>query len=225
MHCGGSSTACINSLAFSVKAIRTLGLFPGGVSAVVLTVACGGTNEVEPTPALTPAPSPTSSPTAVAAPSVAPLTTWSYDGTTHSVASGIAVPLIGYTYWDPTQLKQIVVPDGEGVAVYLSDQQISCHDYPFFEQDRFPQLPTAQGATITINLPEKTRDYRDASFDVVSQGSEAGASTDRVSGGFSVKGAGDERQVEGWLEYDSAEHYPDTRRVEAEGSFDVPLCS
>ena len=186
----------------------------------MLTAACGTADEIEPTPT----PILTPSPTTVVSPSIPVLTMWSYDGRTYSVVSGIAVPLIGYSYWDPKQLKQIVVPDGEGVAVYLSDQQINCREYPFFEQDMFPPLPTAQGATITINLPEKARGYHDASFDVQGPGPDARASTDRVSGGFLVKGTDDTERVEGWLEYDSVEHYPESPKVQAQGSFDVPLC-
>ena len=136
------------------------------------------------------------------------------------------MPLIGYSYWDPKQVRRIEVPDGEGVAIYLSDEEISCHDYPFEPQDRFPPLPIETGAIITLYLPDNnTLEYVNATFDIESFQASTGAGTDRVSAEATVVDTGDGKNVRGWLEYDSKLHYPDSPKIEVDGAFDVPFCS
>jgi hypothetical protein len=62
-----------------------------------------------------------------------PLTEWSFEGASHTVESGIAgyVPDIGVDAgWA-----------GGGILVYLSDQDLTCDQFPRTTANQFPPLP------------------------------------------------------------------------------------
>ena len=130
------------------------------------------------------------------------VTGWVHEGTTYPVVSGIAVPLVGYSYWDPRELKHVEVPEGQGVRVYLSDQQIDCSLYPFLYRMRTPPLPTRTGATISLAFPRMaTLDSVSTEFGVQTLNSGSGLSTDGVRGSARFTGAEAAARVAGWLEY------------------------
>lgn len=154
------------------------------------------------------------------------ISSWTYEGASYSVLSGIAVPLVGYTYWDPKELKQVEVPEGQGVKVYLSDQQLGCDLYPFPDRGRFPVLPTATGATITLSFHQLTTlDNIGTEFAVETGNSSSGLGTDSVRGAATLAGPTATQRVEGWLEFDQQEEEGSrVPSVTASGAFDVPLC-
>jgi hypothetical protein len=154
------------------------------------------------------------------------VTSWVHEGTTYPVVSGIAVPLVGYSFWDPQEVKEVEVPEGQGVRVHLSDQQIDCSLYPFLYRMRIPPLPTRTGATISLTFPRMaTLDSVSTNFDVETLDSSSGLSTDGVRGSARFTGAETAIRVAGWLEYDSQETQPELPNVEVSGAFDVPLCT
>ena len=141
------------------------------------------------------------------------VTDWRYDGSTYKVVSGIAgdVPPVWVEHgWT-----------GGGVLVYLSDQEVTCDDFPTEVVNGFPPLPTVDGATIWLKLTEKNAaaalDY--ASFDIRTSVGNSGLGTDAVRAGLAALEGG---RMHGWLEYATAED--DDPQVEVSGTFDVPFC-
>ena len=147
------------------------------------------------------------------------VTDWRYDGSTYEVVSGVA-----------GDLPEFWVERGwtaGGVLVYLSDQQITCDDFPTEVVDEFPPRPTVDGATIWLKLTEKgtaaALDY--ASFDIVASvdnpgDTASGVGTDAVTASLTALEGG---RVQGWLEYTSTQD--DTGpQVDVSGTFDVPFC-
>ena len=143
----------------------------------------------------------------------ASVTDWRYEGSTYEVVSGIAgaVP----QFWVERGWT------GGGVLVYLSDQEITCDDFPTEVVNEFPPPLTVVGATIWLKLTEKnagaTLDY--ASFDIRASEGNSGLGTDAVRAGLTALDGG---RVHGWLEYATAED--DDPQVEVSGTFDVPFC-
>ena len=60
-----------------------------------------------------------------------PAASWSFDGTTYRIVSGIAgdVP--------PVWLENGW--SGDGMLVYLSDRDVTCEDFPLRDDDQFPR--------------------------------------------------------------------------------------
>ena len=144
----------------------------------------------------------------------APVTDWRFDGATYEVVSGIA--------GDVSQAWIENDWSGDGVIVYLSDQEITCADFPREDVNLFPPLPTVDGATIWLKLTEKDTDAAldYASFDIERSGSSSGLGTDAVRVGLTALEGG---RVRGWLEFASADGDPGAP-VEIAGTFDVPFC-
>jgi hypothetical protein len=64
----------------------------------------------------------------------AELTEWTFEGAAHPVTSGIA----GYVPYLWVERGG----DGDGIVVYLSDQSLTCEQFPRTELDLVPPLPT-----------------------------------------------------------------------------------
>ena len=176
---------------------RTALLIPGLLLSLV--AACGGSDAPE-------------------APE-APVTDWRFDGSTYEVVSGIAGDV------SPAWVERGWT--GSGVLVYLSDQEITCADFPREVVNRFPPLPTVDGATIWLKLTEKNPsaalDY--ANFVIIISvdnpgDSGSGLGTNDVRAGLTALEGG---RVRGWLEFASADGDPGAQ-VEVAGTFDVPFC-
>ena len=163
------------------------------VFALSLAVGCGGGGSEQP---------------------AAPVTDWRFGGSTHEVVSGVAGDLPDF--WVERGWT------GGGVLVYLSDQEITCDDFPTEVVNEFPPRPTVDGATIWLKLTEKNTsaalDY--ASFDIETSDTSAGLGTDAVRASFTALEGG---RMRGWFEFTSAEDDAGSK-VDVSGTFDVPFC-
>ena len=144
-------------------------------------------------------------------------TSWSFDGTTYPIVSGIAgdVPPVWAEHgWS-----------GEGIIVYLSDQHITCDDFPLGDDRQFPPPLTPTGATITLKATEKgvnsTLEY--AFFDIQTEHGGSGRGTDQVGFGVTSVEGGSPGVVRGWLDFH--EEGPRLPRLDVSGTFEVQFCS
>jgi hypothetical protein len=146
-----------------------------------------------------------------------PAASWSFDGTTYRIVSGIAgdVP--------PVWLENGW--SGDGMLVYLSDRDVTCEDFPLRDDDQFPPPLTPTGATITLKATEKgvdsTLEY--AFFDIETEGASKGRGTDEVSFGVTSVEEGSPEIVRGWLDFH--EEGPRLPRLDVSGTFEVQFCS
>lgn len=142
---------------------------------------------------------------------------WSFEGATYSAQSGIA-----------GHVPDIWVEEGwsaGGILVYLSDQDLTCDQFPRVKIDRFPPLPTEMGAMIWLKFkeanPGSALDY--ASFDIVESGASSGAGISAAEASLSLVDTDDAKRVVGQLDYDSRDTDA-TPTIQVSGSFDVPFC-
>jgi hypothetical protein len=151
-----------------------------------------------------------------------PLTSWSFEGTAHDVRSGIA----GYVpdLWVERGW------DGDGIIVYLSDQALTCEQFPRTVSDVFSPLPTETGAMIWMKFEETERGSAldHSSFEIieVSPGggiSGNGASTSDVEAAITAFDPTDTKRVTGQISYDSRE-FAASPEILVNGSFDATFC-
>jgi hypothetical protein len=153
----------------------------------------------------------------------ATLASWTFEGATHAVQSGIA----GYAadFWVERGW------DGDGIVIYLSDQDLTCAQFPSVVTDMFPPLPTELGAMIWLKFentePGSKLDH--SSFDVIErlEGggiSGNGASTDAVEATITLFDPDGSARVTGEVVYDSRTTSASPEIV-VDGTFDVPFCA
>ena len=146
-----------------------------------------------------------------------PVSDWQYDGSTYQVVSGISADVPAS--WVERGWS------GDGVVVYLADQEITCDDFPTDVTREFPPRPVLNGATIRLHITEKENspNLQRGSFDIVNRnvqgGHSSGLSTDVTAGITAVEGG----RVHGWLEH--IKPRTGTAQVNVSGSFNVPFCS
>ena len=106
--------------------------------------------------------------------------------------------------------------------MYLSDQEITCDDFPREVVNEFPPPLTVVGANIWLKLTEKNAAaaLEFASFDIRDSAGNSGLGTDAVRAGLTALEGG---RVHGWLEYATADDDAGPQ-VKVSGTFDVPFC-